>query len=97
MAEIRVYDTETGEVIYSRDLDSCLREVRQRVDKLCADYTYKYGKNPKFVKIPQWLHSPITLSNNIMYWANNGSYGTIWGLNLCPTESISEISEIEVF
>ena len=97
MPEISVFDNKTGEIKFTRDLDNMLIEFEKQVALRRNDYCAKYKVETKFIKIPKWFYDPLVISKNIFGWSNTGNYGVYNGLTLCPTESVDDISDIEVF
>ena len=53
-------------------------------------YCDEYGSFPKYAKIPAWLQKALD-------FYRNAPTDTMENLILCPTQSIHEIDEIEVF
>ena len=65
--------------------------LRQVIERKDAQYITKYNSTPKYVKLPKWLVKAIEA-----YYGNR-PFLTIADLIICPTDSIHEIEEIEVF
>ena len=74
-----------------QELQSIYYVIEQKVD----EYRKKYGQ-PEFIKIPSWMYSEIIMSANYTMLFDR-KHGKLFGLTVCPTNSIQQFDEIEVF
>lgn len=65
------------------------------IDQKVDEYRKKYGQ-PEFIKLPFWIYRKLVLSENYTIMCNH-KYGKLFGLTVCPTNSIERPDEIEVF
>lgn len=60
------------------------------------DYEMKYNCAPNYIKMPRYIYDLLRHELNDIFMISNG-FVTFYGLNICPTWSITKIEEIEVF
>ena len=67
------------------------------VDRKCCEYMEKYHVKPQFIKLPMWIYKIIFKYPGFVRVDRYTQNKTVYGLALCPTISIEESSDIEVF
>lgn len=72
-----------------------LEKLNKKIDKLSMLFRVNFGHNPVYIKIPMWLY--IELLEKSELDDDETREDTYRGLKVCPTISISEISQIEIF
>lgn len=78
-----------------------LWSLAEKITEKKIDYYEKYHHRPCYVKIPLWLYTELlqqcdNMSNPNLEFRNMAPE-RLCGLLVCPTVSIEQISEIEVF
>ena len=90
-----VFATEIQEPLM--DVDTLRNMVIRQVNKCREEYVRNYG-SPRFVKLPLWTYSALkqwsVIYNEVL---EASSPERLIGLNVCPTNSIERIEDIEVF
>ena len=77
-----------------------LEDVEATIKNKVLDFIYKYGKNPKYLKLPLWIsccmkreikdieHFNLDYNTEVLFYKD---------LLVCETISITKLEEIEVF
>lgn len=79
-----------------------ISEILEVIQSKKEEYVIRYLEEPKYIKIPKWAFSAISMYHNMMEAYAPGvtedeSGGTIMGMIAIPTSEIEQPEDIEVF
>lgn len=75
------------------DTENIIQAICEEVEHKKLVYQCKYAREPQYIKIPIGYYNTLR-GINMLY---SPEIITFCGLKLCPTYSIEQIDEIEVF
>lgn len=83
---------------YTLDVD----DLYKLIDRKVCEFVRRYGGRPKYIKIPKWVYDAL---NRYDFGLTCRPVGngfakdpeTLFGYIVCPTESIEQTEDIEVF
>lgn len=72
--------------------------LRSTIYQKITEFRTKYKVHPQFMKIPVWVYQYVkVLPDCICIDGGGATQETFFGLVLCPTISIENLDDIEVF
>lgn len=79
-----------------------ISEILEIIRSKKEEYVIRYLEEPKYIKIPKWVFSAISMYHNMMEAYAPGvtedeSGDTIMGMIAIPTSEIEQPEDIEVF
>lgn len=83
---------------YTLDVD----DLYKLIDRKAYEFSERYKRKPRYIKIPEWVYEAVD-RYEFGFWCRpigNGFINqpqTLFGYIVCPTVSIEQIDDIEVF
>lgn len=72
-------------------------KIIEKIDEKIYLFKELWGENPKYIKIPLWAYNLLRNEIRSRFGGTIFRYNKYSNCNLCPTITIAEIEEIEVF